>query len=113
MGPFGSSARDAWGNVNKKSLQGETLLNTTTKNGGSPVPRGSIVYATAGKYGHAWLANGDMTAWSVDYKRSGYIDLVDIRLKGWSSYYQSTVGYIIGAQYYSDNDGFFKGLSTR
>ena len=34
------------------------------------------------KYGHAWVAAGDMTGWSVDYKRSGYIDLVEIRLKG-------------------------------
>ena len=52
-----------------------------------------------------------MTGWSVDYKRSGYIDRVEIRLKGWSSYYQATAGYITGCQWYK-GDGFFKGLST-
>ena len=76
------------------------------------IPAGAIIYSNGGpnsKYGHAWIAAGDMTGWSVDYKRSGYIDLVEIRLKGWTSYYQNTDGYILGAQYY-EGDGWFKGI---
>lgn len=75
------------------------------------IPRGAIIYSTAGQYGHAWVADNDMTGWSVDYKRSGYIDRVEIRLKGWNSYYAATVGYITGCQWYK-GDGFFKGLSS-
>ena len=33
------------------------------------------------------------------------------KIKGWSSYYEATVGYIEGAHVYSDNDGYFKGLT--
>jgi hypothetical protein len=111
MGPFGGSAREAWGNVNSRFKV--NITNYKDKEWWQSVPRGAILYSVPpnSKYGHAWLANGDMTGWSVDYKRSGFIDLVEIRLKGWASYYEHTKGYIIGAQYYSDNDGFFKGLS--
>ena len=110
MPPFGGSAKEAWGNVNKKFKT--EITNYKDKEWWQSVPRGAILYSVppTSKYGHAWVAAGDMTAWSVDYKRSGYIDLVEIRLKGWASYYENTKGYIIGAQYYSDNDGFFKGL---
>ena len=109
MGPFGGSARDAWSNVKDKYKV--KCPDHKDKSWWQHIPAGAIIYSVppTSKYGHAWVAGGDMTGWSVDYKRSGKIDRVEIRLKGWASYYEHTKGYILGAQYY-EGDGWFKGI---
>ncbi len=103
------SAIDAWKSV--KSKYKVECKDHTDKSWWSAIPRGAIIYSLAGKYGHAWVADDDMTGWSVDYKRSGHIDRVEIRLKGWNSYYAATAGYITGCQWYK-GDGFFEGLNA-
>ena len=109
MPAYGSSAKDAWANVKDKYKV--LCEDHKDKSWWQHIPAGAIIYSAppTSKYGHAWIAAGDMTGWSVDYKRSGYIDLVEIRLKGWASYYEHTKGYILGAQYY-EGDGWFKGI---
>ena len=77
---WASSATQAWAAVDKKYKV--ECPDYKDKSWWSAIPRGAIIYSTAGKYGHAWIADNDMTGWSVDYKRSGYIDRVEIRLKG-------------------------------
>ena len=110
MPAWAGSAKDAWAAVADKYKV--LCPDHKDKSWWQHVPAGAILYSVppTSKYGHAWVAAGDMSAWSVDYKRSGYIDLVEIRLKGWSSYYEHTVGYIKGCQWYSDNNHLFKGL---
>ena len=103
------SATQAWHSVKDKYKV--KCKDHTDKSWWAAIPRGAIIYSTAGQYGHAWIADDDMTGWSVDYKRNGYIDRVEIRLKGWNSYYAATAGYITGCQWYK-GDGFFEGLST-
>jgi hypothetical protein len=103
------SATQAWHSVKDKYKV--KCTDHTDKSWWAAIPRGAIIYSTAGQYGHAWIADDDMTGWSVDYKRNGYIDRVEIRLKGWNSYYAATAGYITGCQWYK-GDGFFEGLST-
>lgn len=110
MPAYGSSAKQAWSNVDKKYRT--AITNYKDDEWWATVPAGAILYSTAGTYGHAWVADSDETAWSVDYKRNGKIDRVPIRIPGWSSYYKATVGYITGAQYYADNKHIFKGLQT-
>ena len=102
------SATQAWAAVGSKYKHPITRYDD--KEWWASIPAGGIVYSTAGQYGHAWLAAGDMAGWTVDYVRSGYIDLADIRLKGWSSYYKATVGWIDGCQWYEDNKHRFEGL---
>ena len=110
MPAFGSSAKQAWSNVPNKYKT--KITNYQDNEWWASVPSGAILYSTAGTYGHAWMCqDAGESAWSVDYKRSGKIDEVPIKIKGWSSYYKATVGYIEGAHVYSDNDGWFKGLT--
>ena len=109
MPAYGSSAKQAWANVPKKYKT--KITNYQDKEWWASVPSGAILYSTAGTYGHAWMCQDPgESAWSVDYKRSSFIDEVPIKIPGWSSYYKATVGYIEGAHVYSDNDGYFKGL---
>ena len=97
MPAYGSSAKQAWANVEGKYKT--KITNYKDDEWWATVPAGAILYSTAGTYGHAWVADSDETAWSVDYKRNGKIDRVPIRIPGWTSYYKATVGYITGAQY--------------
>ena len=110
MGSFGGSAKEAFANVKDKYKV--LCEDHKDKSCWQHIPAGAIIYSVpaTSQYGHAWVAAGDITGWSVDYKRSGYIDLVEIRLKGWASYYEHTKGYILGAQYY-EGDGWFKGVT--
>lgn len=109
MPAYGGSAKIAWGNINSKF---KTLCDDPRdKEWWASVPVGAILYSTAGTYGHAWLAAGDMTAWSNDYKRHAQIDRVPIDIPAWSSVKAATQGYVIGTQWY-EGDGFFKGLTT-
>ena len=107
---WASSAKDAWAAVHDRYKV--ECPDYKDKSWWQHVPAGAILYSVppTSKYGHAWVAAGDMTGWSVDYKRSGYIDLVEIRLKGWASYYEHTKGYILGCQWY-EGDGWFKGIT--
>jgi hypothetical protein len=102
------SATQAWAAVGSKYRHEITRYDD--KEWWASIPAGGIVYSTAGQYGHAWLAAGDMAGWTVDYVRKSHIDLADIRLKGWSSYYKATVGWIDGCQWYEDNKHRFEGL---
>ena len=110
MPAYGSSAKQAWANVENKYKT--KITSYKDDEFWSTVPRGAILYSTGGTYGHAWVADSDETAWSVDYKRHGKIDRCPIRLSGWSGIYKATVGYITGAQYYADNKHTFKGLQS-
>ena len=107
---WASSAKDAWAAVHDRYKV--KCPDYKDKSWWQHIPAGAIMYSVppTSKYGHAWVAAGDMTGWSVDYKRSGYIDLVEIRLKGWASYYEHTKGYILGCQWY-EGDGWFKGIT--
>ena len=84
---------------------------TRMTNSGRPSSRGHS-YSTGGTYGHAWVADSDETAWSVDYKRHGKIGPMPHLPSGWSGIHTATVGYITGAQYYADNKHTFKGLQS-
>jgi hypothetical protein len=110
MPAWAPSAKDAWAAVGSKYKHEITRYDD--KEWWASIPAGAIIYSVPSnsKYGHAWVAAGDMAGWSVDYKRSGFIDLVDVRLKGWNSYYQATKGWIDGCQWYADNQHRFKGL---
>ena len=109
MGPYGSSAREAWRNV--KATYRVPITKPSDKEWWGSVPRGAILYSDPGYgAGHAWVAAGDGACWSNDYKRSGKIDKCPIELKGWNNIHQATVGYIVGAQYYDRNEHFFEGL---
>ena len=69
MGPFGSSAKDAWANVKDRYK-----VKITKYNDGMVAVGASWCYSLlcAPKFSMVTrLANGDMTGWSVDYKRSG------------------------------------------
>ena len=93
MPAYGSSAKIAWTNVKDKYKV--LCEDYRDKSWWQHIPAGAIIYSNGGpnsKYGHAWIAAGDMTGWSVDHKRSGYIDLVEIRLKGWTSYTRTRMG---------------------
>ena len=110
MPAWAPSAKDAWAAVGSKYKHPITRYDD--KEWWASIPAGAIIYSipSNSKYGHAWVAAGDMAGWTVDYVRSGFIDLADVRLKGWNSYYQATVGWIDGCQWYSDNQHRFKGL---
>ncbi len=110
MPAYGSSAKVAWSNVASKYKTKITSPND--KDWWRNVPAGAILYSTAGSSGHAWVcADRGESAYSNDYARKGKIDKVEIDIPKWSSYKAACVGYVIGTQWYSDNDGFFKGLT--
>jgi hypothetical protein len=49
------------------------------------IEAGMILYGLEStQYGHAWLAAGHGKAWSVDYRRKGYIDLCTATLPNWT-----------------------------
>ena len=108
MPAWAPSAKQAWESVGSKYKTPITRYDD--KEWWQSVPAGAILYSTSGTYGHAWMAAGDMSCWTVDYVRRGFIDKADIRLKQWGSYYKSTVGFIDGCQWYTDNQHRFKGL---
>ncbi|NBQ37507.1 MAG: hypothetical protein EBU42_08085 [Synechococcus sp.] len=108
MPAWAPSAKQAWDAVGSKYKHPVTKYDD--KGWWASIPAGGIVYSLAGTYGHAWLSAGDMAGWTVDYVRRGHIDLADIRLKGWSSYYKGVAGWIDGCQWYADNKHRFEGL---
>ena len=109
MPAWAGSANDAWRAVDKKYRH---TFDYRDKEAWAAIPAGGIVYSIGtSKYGHAWLSAGNMQGWTVDYVRSGKIDLADIRLTGWSNIHKGTVGWIDGCQWYSDNKHRFKGLT--
>ena len=113
MPAYGGTAREAWYNVSKKYRT--DCPDPNDKAWWRSVPSGAIIYSSGGgspSAGHAWVcADAGESAWSVDYKRSGKIDKVEIDIPKWSSIKKYTVGYITGAQYYDKNDHWFKGLT--
>ena len=110
MPAYGSSAKVAWGNIDKKYKT--KITSPSDKDWWRSVPSGAILYSTAGSSGHAWVcADRGESAYSNDYARASKIDKVEIDIPKWSSYKQACVGYVIGTQWYTDDKGFFKGLS--
>jgi len=109
MDGYGSSAKIAWGNVSDKYKV--FITKPSDKEWWASVPRGALLYSTHGTYGHAWVGMGSSKAYSTDYKRQGKIDVVPVDIPGWSSIKNDTVGYIVGAQYYSKDDSHWFGCS--
>ena len=116
-GPYGGTAAIAWDNIKKKYRV--DCPDPRDNDWWASIPRGALIYSqykmSSGGAGHAWVAAGDMSAWSNDARRHGWIDRVDIRPRkwGWNGIHDATVGYAIGTQYYTRNDGFFVGLGGR
>lgn len=105
---FAPSATEAWRAIDSRY---RTKFDYRDKEAWASIPAGAVVYSiNTSKYGHAWLAAGNMQGWTVDYVKRGRIDLADIRLKGWNNIYTGTVGFVTGWQWY-EGDGFFKGLT--
>ena len=112
MPAFAPSARLAWFAIADRYKH---PFRYDDKEAWAAVPRGAILYSigpNSSSAGHAWVCSepGE-SAWSNDYARHGKVDECPIKLKGWSSIYQNTVGWVDGTQWYSDNEGFFKGMS--
>ena len=113
MPAYGSSARQAWFNIAKRYKH---EMRYDDKEAWAAIPRGAIIYSigpNSSSAGHAWVCSepGE-AAWSVDFYRRGQIDECPIKLKSWTGIYQNTVGWVDGTQWYSDNEGYFKGLTT-
>lgn len=95
LDPFGSSATNAWNGQGGKWKH---------QNNGKPldpdfleaIPRGAMIYSTAGKYGHAVIAS-KTTTWTVDAKRKGYIDHGARDMGYWPSVRKEVQGWLCGA----------------
>ena len=111
MPAYGSSATAAWHSIPKRFKHPVTRYDD--KEWWASIPSGAIIYtADVGSWGHAWMCqDAGESAWSVDYLKSGWISECPIKLKNWTSYYKGVSGWVDGTHVYTDNDGYFKGLT--
>ena len=75
------------------------------------IPRGAIIYSTAGTYGHAYIATKNQCI-STDYKRTGYVDYAPRDMSKWANVRMGIVGWVCGVRI-NGKDYYFPGIACK
>ena len=106
---YAASAKLAW--LTQPKTFKHRLPRLRRKQAIANIPRGAIIYSTAGKYGHAYIATKHH-AISTDYKRTGYVDYAPRDVARWASVSTGIVGWVCGARI-NGHDYYFPGIDCR
>ena len=101
MPAFAPSALKAWDVVADRYKVKRTPL--------ADAPRGAILIFAMGQYGHACIASTRGKCISTDYVRRDMVNQAPRGLPSWNGK-GTYLGYMIGAQFYDLNGGFFVGV---